>query len=117
MNKIVHYSDSPRVGRFCLPAKLKEDRDLVRALLASCTTILSHAPVSGGEEFYAVHPMFDELLEGEEIPSYRIDFFSPGEEPPEHKPFTSEGLTFSCTRQFILRVPTVEIRASAVSLA
>lgn len=118
MNTIIHYSDSPRVGKFLLPNALSEDRDLCRALLSLCT-VLEHKPHESGqaEEFFASSPMFDPLHEGEEIPTYRIDFVANcpfDREEDEARRHNVGPFGFAATRQYILRVPPATFRAAAL---
>lgn len=104
-----HAYHDPRVGRFALPRDI--ERPIAEALLSACV-VLHDEQVPGGHEFIAHAPLFEPLMEGEEIPRYRIEFVA-------NCPFEDAGLEakrvdvgpfgFAAVRQYVLRIPTIAI--------
>jgi hypothetical protein len=110
-------SDSNTLGNFSLTYEMQTDTELVRALMSLCKVLHAEPHESGrGTRYVAASALFQPLLEGEEIPEYRIEFrqdsapFDTMED--ECRALAHSGLRFAAFRQHIIRVPTIrtEIR-------
>lgn len=115
-NKLVHYADSPCVGKFNLPYEVLQDgteRPMLQALFGLCVVLESYDHESGrGKTYVAASELFQALTEGEEVPDYRIDFacnraFDNAEH--EQRRINNGDFGFVATRQFILRVPQLQL--------
>jgi hypothetical protein len=121
----IAYPNSNRIGRFrLLYETLRADAAMCGALFALCSPSLEH-PSSAilavedhesgrGKEYIAASPLFDELLDGEEIPEYRIEFAydRPFDNPEwETRRIESGKFRFAAFRQIVVRVPPLAIGA------
>jgi hypothetical protein len=107
---------SNRVGKFRLPYELLGDdvkRPMVTALLSLCTVLDHYEHESGrGLEYIVASELFQPLIEGEEIPNYRIEFaYDRAFDNTEHEALrTNTGpFGFVAIRQHILRVPAASL--------
>jgi hypothetical protein len=112
MDKIVHYSDSPRVGRFNLTYEtLRDDREMCKALFSLCIVLAVEDHESGrGKTYTAASDLFQPLQEDEEIPFYRIEMVcnQPFENPEREAQRVDSGpFGFVAIRQNIIRVPAL----------
>lgn len=110
----VYHPDSNRVGKFnVLDETVRDDASMVGALLKLCTVLSETRHESGrGRLFIAASPLFQPLLEGEEIPEYMIEFVYGGRferEDRERDRIDSGPFGFVAVRNFIVRVPTIGI--------
>lgn len=120
-NTLVHYSDDPHVGMFDLPSDI--ERPIADVLIQSCKAIISIAPHESGHgtTVIAAHPgLFEPLLEGEEVPHYRIEFAVDGvpfEDPAqEARRFNAKGFGFVAVRRYIVRVPVSAMKMYASAM-
>lgn len=109
------YPDSNRIGRFNVLDEAMDER--VAAMLRIMTVLKVEPHESGrGKTFYAASDLFQPLMEGEEIPEYRIDSAYDCEFPDAEKQARRINVGqfgFVATRQFIIRVPTLNTRIHA----
>lgn len=128
-NTIVHYADSPHVGRINVLHEVLADREMMHALAALCTANLAvEDHESGrGKTYTMVSPaLFEALNEGDEIPEYRIESAPPGQ-PFANPEWESRGKEspvgngngrwrFAAFRKTIVRVPQISmmLRANAI---
>jgi hypothetical protein len=107
---------SNRVGKFNLSHELMgsaAERPMVDALLSLCNVILRDEHESGrGMEYIATSDLFQPLVEGEEIPHYRIEYaFDMAFDNPELEAnrTTTGKFGFVAIRQNIVRVPAASL--------
>lgn len=106
------YPDSNRIGRFnILYERAEQEGYMLSALFALCQ-ILKYEPHESGRgvTFYAASQLFQPLLEGEEIPEYRIESVYDGnfDSPERERDRINLGrFGFVAIRQFLIRVPAV----------
>jgi hypothetical protein len=121
INNQVYYRDSNRLGKFSIRDEILNDgaeRPWLGALFAMCVVIASHPDESGrGREFIAACKMFEPLVEGEEIPRYRIECESirPFTEDERARATASCGVRFYAVRNHIVRAPLLAIHVGARS--
>jgi hypothetical protein len=114
--KMEIFSSSDRVGKFKILHKSlgdPADQPLLQALMGLCIVLHVEEHESGrGKQYYASSVLFQPLLEGEEIPEYRIDFaFDSAFPNPEHeaKRINNGAFGFVAIRQHIVRVPAAAL--------
>lgn len=114
------YSHDPRVGKFNLRYELLEsgaDRPLVQAIFGLCSEIheVSENESGRGKTYIATSVLFQPLIEGDEIPEYRIECELARRFTDEEnaKAVVSGGFKFYATRKIIVRVPTIGVHAVA----
>jgi hypothetical protein len=110
----VQCTESNRVGKFnLLDAVIAEQPELVQALLATCKVLVDEPHESGrGRFILAASPLFQELVEGEEIPQYRIEAVRDGcfEDAEKEARRVNSGLYgFIAVRQIIVRAPAIGV--------
>jgi len=116
------YPDSNRLGQFFVPYEVLRngaDRPLLQALFGLCLPLKTEEHENGrGLRYYAVSAMFQELLEGEEIPEYRIAMVCGKFENPEYeRQRTNSGeFGFVAVRNTIIRVPPVHVSVNTAPL-
>lgn len=117
MDKKAVYSGSNRVGKFNMLHEILGDgreRPMLQALFSLCVVLDCFDHESGrGKTYIAASDLFQPLLEGEEIPDYRIEVAWPDQDfqNPERakNALTSGGFRFAAIRQNIVRVPPLNI--------
>jgi len=112
----IAYPNSSRIGRFNVTYEtLRADAPMCGALFALCVTLGVEEHESGrGKTYTAACPLFQELMEGEEIPEYRIEFVHdrPFENPEWEARRTNSGkFGFAAFRKIIVRVPPLQVGA------
>lgn len=107
------FSSSPRVGKFNISHELLNnpaERPMLQALMGLCVVLEVEEHESGrGKQYIATSELFQNLLEGEEIPNYRIEFaFDRAFDNPEYevRRVDNGSFGFVAIRQHIVRVPT-----------
>jgi len=108
----ISHSDSNRVGRLLiLYETLRDDRAMIGALLALCTVIHVEDHESGrGKAFVVACAGLDELVEGQEIPDYRVECaYDQAFENPEwqQRRHDSGKFGFAFFRKIVVRVPPI----------
>lgn len=110
----VRYVDSNRVGQFNITHEGLTNRPMCAALFALCTVLKELPHESGrGKTFIAASELFEPVLEGAEIPTYRIDFAA--NRPFEREDYEARRLNsgvfgFVAIRQNIVRVPPLQMK-------
>lgn len=104
---------SNRVGKFNISHEMLADADervMVQALMGLCIVLNCEEHESGrGVAYIASSELFQPLMEGEEIPQYRIEFaFDCAFDNPDHEVnrINNGPFGFVAIRQHIIRVPT-----------
>jgi hypothetical protein len=115
--KQIAYPDSNRIGKFQILHEVLFDgreRPLLQALFGLCLILDTEDHESGrGKTYIAASALFQPLIEGEEIPEYRIECAWPDQafKNPEHENdcIGSAGFRFKAIRQIIVRVPPAQL--------
>lgn len=124
MDTKIAYPDSNRIGKFRIMYEVLLDgheRPLLQALFGLCLILKTEDPEESGRGvmYYAASDLFQPLLEGQEIPEYRLECAWPDQafENPEREEqcLRSGGFRFVAIRKNIVRVPPAQlfIRATA----
>jgi len=115
------YPDSNKVGKFNVLYEVLRngaEAPMLKALFGLCVILDVNDHESGrGRTFTAASELFQPLREGEEIPSYRIEFAKkdvplPREED-ERRRINNGDFGFTAIRQNIVRVPALNINIKA----
>ena len=117
----ISYPDSPNIGKFLLPYELIRDgarRPILQALFGLCVILHTEPHESGrGMTYYAASDLFQPLMEGEEIPQYRIEHAWNMPFPdPEHEARRvngQNGIGFVAIRNFIIRAPVATYKLAS----
>lgn len=113
-DKKIVYSESPRIGKFSLLDGVLADgsnRPWLQALFGLCVVLETGRDESGrGVEYVCASELFQPLVEGEDVPRYRIecDLAKPFTEEERAKALESRRFLFYAVRQIIVRVPPAQ---------
>ena len=111
----ISHPDSNKIGRFNILTDSLDER--VAALFTIMTVLKVEPHESGrGKTFFAASDLFQPLLEGEEIPEYRIDSAYDCAFPDadkESRRINVGKFGFVAIRQHIIRVPPASVHAIA----
>lgn len=117
--KEINYPDSNKIGKYNIRHELLNDgsaRPMLQALFGLGVVLDTYENESGrGKTFIVASDLFQALAEGEEIPSYRIEFIFDGKftnSEWESKRINSGNFGFVAIRQIIVRAPpaTLSVR-------
>jgi hypothetical protein len=116
MNKEIAYSASNRIGKFRVLHEILNDgreQPLLKALFGLGVVLHVEPCESGrGMTYIAASELFEPIVDGQEIPEYRIEFAWEGRAftNPEHEKdcTTSGAFRFKAVRQVIVRVPPAQ---------
>lgn len=113
----VSFPDSNRIGKFSILSGVlagPENRVWLKALMGLCIILEAYPDESGrGTTYIAASELFDELKEGDEVPTYRIDMVGHGarfdNDVLEARRVDSGNIGFAAVRNTIIRVPLAQI--------